>query len=100
MRVDLKLAAFAFAHGFTLSTDRSASRGETLTPADFNADGVPCDGLQFERAGVFVWLTSRGWRVAQLQGERFPRPEMSDFHGALLPALRKAIEIGGELSAP
>lgn len=90
IRDDLTLAAFAVANGFTLGIDR----GRAFGPGVFDATGIPHDGLTFERDGVHVWATSRGWRVAKLAGDRFPPPAPGDFHARLLPALRAAIAAG------
>lgn len=87
MRDDLKFAAYAVACGFTLKLDR----GRAFKPDSFTA-GIPHDGLQFERGNVHVWNTARGWRVAKLEGERFPPCKDSDFYRSLLKALEAARE--------
>lgn len=95
LREDLALAAFAVAHGFTLRSGRSGRRGEPVAPCDFDAVGIPHDGLCFQLGRVEVWDTARGWRVAALEGEgeeaRYPKPQPHEFHGKLINALRAAI---------
>jgi hypothetical protein len=86
MRDDLKLAAYAVACGFTLKIDGGK---RPFAPSSFIA-GIPHDGLSFERNGTHVWETARGWRVATLEGDRFPKPQDSDFHRSLLKALDAA----------
>jgi hypothetical protein len=87
MRDDLKLAAYAIANGFTLGLDR----GRTFDAGAFDANGIPHDGLTFQRGPVSVWETARGWRVAELVGDRYSPPRDSEFHGRLLPALKAAL---------
>jgi hypothetical protein len=89
MRDDLKLAAYAVACGFTLHTEKNGERGAEVRPRHFVA-GVPHDGLQFTLGPVHVWQTARGWRVAKLEGDRYPPAVPEDFHRSLLPALEKA----------
>jgi hypothetical protein len=94
MRDDLKLAAYAVALGYTLSLDRQP-HGAPIDVTRFQVhNGVPADGLQFERNGVHVWDTARGWRVAKLQGDRFPKPDPADFHSSLYKALNRGVELG------
>lgn len=90
IRDDLTLAAFAVANGFALGIDR----GREFGPGAFDASGIPHDGLTFKRAGVHVWNTASGWRVAKMAGDRFPPPARADFYSRLLPALRAAIAAG------
>lgn len=98
MRDDLKLAGFAVALGFTLGTSKM---GHEFGPGVFDARGVPHDGLQFERKGVHVWDTARGWRVAALVGDRFEPQAPEQFHGANLhKALLAAVERGDSLPQP
>ena len=90
IREDLMLAAYAVACGFTLRIDGGKRR---FHPDSFIA-GIPHDGLSFERDDVHVWSTARGWRVAKVEGGRFPRPVDSDFHRTLYPALERARSFG------
>jgi hypothetical protein len=83
MRDDLKLAAYAVALGYSLHIDGGK---RPFKPDSFIA-GIPHDGLSFERGAVHVWDTARGWRVAKLEGGRFPRPVPEEFFPSLLKAL-------------
>jgi hypothetical protein len=97
-REDLLLAAYAVAHGFTLGTDKM---GHEFGPAVFDSVGIPHDGLQFERAGVQVWNTGRGWRCSRrgANGMHAHPAPAEQFRARLFLALREAIKLGGELPA-
>lgn len=83
MRDDLKHAAYAVALGYSLHIDGGK---RPFKPDSFIA-GIPHDGLSFERGAVHVWATARGWRVAKLEGGRFPRPVPEEFFSSLVKAL-------------
>lgn len=92
MRDDLKLAAYAVALGYTLQIDSTRRRGEPVEPGDF-IQGVPHDGLQFEKGRAHVWDTARGWRASALNDEgRYPHPAPpEEFHRTLLQALNAGV---------
>lgn len=91
MRDDLKFAAFAVAHGFSLHTDRNGHRGAPLSPNDISTGGIPHDGLQFHLGAWRVWDTARGWRCSPIREGRHLPPAPEEFHKRLLPALEAAI---------
>lgn len=99
MRDDLKLAAYAVALGYTLHLDALGSARPLPVAAFEPHKGVPADGISFKRGAVTVWDTDRGWRVAKLEGDRFPKPQPSDFYRSLYHALNAGVALGGKLPA-
>lgn len=97
-RPDLTLAAYAVTLGFKIR--RSAHESGMDTPV-FNVQGIPADPLTFvlqhpKGDDIVVWLTARGWRVAQKRGEHYPLPQNKDFYQSLLVALDSAYAIRKE----
>lgn len=98
-RPDLTLTAYAVSLGFKVRS-YTAEHGSMDTPL-FNGHGVPADPLTFvlqhpKGDDVVVWLTNRGWRVAQKRGEHYPLPQAKDFYQSLMLALDSAYAIRKE----
>lgn len=98
-RPDLTLTAYAVSLGFKVRS-YTAEHGSMDTPL-FNSQGVPADPLTFvlqhpKGDDVVVWLTARGWRVAQKRGDHYPLPQNDQFYQSLMLALDSAYAIRKE----
>lgn len=98
-RPDLTLTAYAVSLGFKVR-GYTPEQGGMDTPL-FSAQGVPADPLTFilqhpKGDDIVVWLTHRGWRVAQKRGDHYPLPQAKDFFQSLMLALDSAYGIRKE----
>ena len=98
-RPDLCLAAYAVSLGFKVRS-YTTENGSMDTPV-FNVQGIPADPLTFvlqhpKGDDVVVWLTARGWRVAQKRAGHYPLPQNKDFYQSLMLALDSAYGIRKE----
>lgn len=94
MRDDLKLAAYAVALGYSLEI-QGCNGPREFGPERFDSNGIPHDSLAFSLGLVSVWQTARGWRVAALSGDHYPKPQAGDFHAKLKAALDHGARLHG-----
>ena len=97
-RPDLTLTAYAVSLGFKV---RSYTAEQSMDTPIFSAQGVPADPLSFvlqhpKGDDVVVWLTARGWRVAQKRAGHYPLPQPEQFFQSLMLALDSAYAIRKE----